>query len=476
MIPSCCKHIFIRAMLSSTSFALAFPVIVSAVQQPLYSQYTFNPLQHLAGIAPYFEPSDPPRDPAPPQGCAVTKAAYLVRHAAINANDFDYETYLEPFSDKLGNSTVDWSKIPELSFLASWSPPELDEQERITRTGKLEASQLGVELSYRYPSLRVPERVWASTAERTVVSAQSFIRGLEVDDDEINLVQVYEGEEAGADSLTPYSSCPKYSGSAGSDQASEYVETYTKPILARLHALAPKFNWTSDDVVGMFEWCGYDTVVRGSSPFCSLDLFRPDEWLQFEYGQDIMYHYNTGYGSEVSGFIGLPWVNSTFNLLRSPPSNDKQDLYVSFTHRELPPTVLVALGLFNNSAMTGTNDPNATMPLHQINYHRQWVSSYILPFLTNVAIEQMNCSSSYGYQNTSNPTFYRVLVNNSPQSLPGCVDGPLESCSATGLDNFLQKRVEMFGGYSQACAVDYQNSTDVLSIYVGSDNGTMVGK
>nr|POE77498.1 acid phosphatase pho11 [Quercus suber] len=288
-----------------------------------------------------------------------------------------------------------------------------------------------------------------------------------------SLVQVYEGEEAGADSLTPYSSCPKYSGSAGSDQASEYVETYTKPILARLHALAPKFNWTSDDVVGMFEWCGYDTVVRGSSPFCSLDLFRPDEWLQFEYGQDIMYHYNTGYGSEVSGFIGLPWVNSTFNLLRSPPSNDKQDLYVSFTHRELPPTVLVALGLFNNSAMTGTNDPNATMPLHQINYHRQWVSSYILPFLTNVAIEQMNCSSSYGYQNASNPTFYRVLVNNSPQSLPGCVDGPLESCSATGLEPFLQKRVELFGGYSQACAVDYQNSTDVLSIYAGSDNGTM---
>jgi acid phosphatase len=37
--------------------------------------YTFNPLQHLAGIAPYFEPEDPPLDPAPPQGCKVTRVS-----------------------------------------------------------------------------------------------------------------------------------------------------------------------------------------------------------------------------------------------------------------------------------------------------------------------------------------------------------------------------------------------------------------
>jgi acid phosphatase len=32
-------------------------------------------LQHLAGIAPYFEPEDPPLDPAPPQGCKVTRVS-----------------------------------------------------------------------------------------------------------------------------------------------------------------------------------------------------------------------------------------------------------------------------------------------------------------------------------------------------------------------------------------------------------------
>jgi acid phosphatase len=248
-----------------SSLCLFLPAVVLAQnQQPLYATYSFNPLQHLAGIAPYFEPSDPPRDPSPPQGCEVTRAAYLIRHAAINANDFDYESYLEPFTQKLQNSTVDWSKIPDLSFLSTWQPPKFEEEEQVTRTGRLEAAQLGVQISYRYPKLRLPKRVWSSTAERTVASAQGLIRGLELEDNGIELVEIYEGKKAGADSLTPYSSCPAYSSSAGSDQSSEYVEKYTKPIIARLHAMAPGFNWTSDDIVGMFEWCGYDTVCGGA--------------------------------------------------------------------------------------------------------------------------------------------------------------------------------------------------------------------
>ncbi|KAK3674053.1 hypothetical protein LTR78_005900 [Recurvomyces mirabilis] len=405
---------------------LSFTVLLSASltlaqnQQPLYSTYAFNPLQHLAGIAPYFEPADPPRDPSPPQGCSVTRAAYLVRHAAINANDFDYEEYLEPFGKKLANTTVDW--------------------------------------------------------KRTTISAQSFIHGLEMIDDEIEMVTISESKKAGADSLTPYSSCPGYSSSAGSKQSSTYVKTYTAPILARFKSLAPAFNWTSDDVVGMQEWCGYDTVIRGSSPFCSPSLFRADEWLQFEYSQDIMYHYNTGYGQPLSGTIGFPWLNATLNTLSAPPSEDDQDIYVSFTHRELPPTVLVALGIFNNSESTGINNPNATMPLDRINYHRQWVSSYILPFLTNVAIEQMNCSASYGYENVTDPTFYRVVVNQSPQTLPDCYDGPLESCSASGMQKLVQKRGEMFGNFSAACGVTYDNTTDVLSIYSRNLTGRSVGK
>jgi len=246
-----------------------------------------------------------------------------------------------------------------------------------------------------------------------------------------------------------------------------FLDIYTKPILSRFRAEIPNFNWTEDDIVGMQELCGYETVIRGSSPFCSLSLFTPDEWLGFEYMNDIMYHHNTGYGNPISGVLGWPWVNATSQLLFSNATgNATQDLYVSFTHRELPPTVLVALGLFNNSDFSGANNVNATMPSNMMNPARLWRSSHILPFLTNVAIEKMECDS-YGFQDEESTTgeYYRVLVNRSPQLLPGCVDGPGYSCSRSGFEGLLAERAEMFSGYGEKCGVDYKNSTDVLGIF-----------
>ncbi|KAH6661154.1 histidine acid phosphatase [Truncatella angustata] len=443
----------------------------------LYSTYNFNPLEHLAGIAPYFEPQDPPTSPDAPQGCSAVRAAYLSRHAAIFANDYDYEEYIEPFISKLQNNTaIDWSKIPSLNFLAKWSPPISEsEAEILTRVGKLEATELGVDLSFRYPNFRLPERVYTSSAERTYKSAQALVRGLEQDDNTINVVSIYESEESGADSLTPYKACPAYSSSAGSDESEVYQKIFTKPLIARFNDAAPEFNFTTNDVYGMMELCGYESVIRGSSPFCDLDLFTPDDWLAWEYTEDVRYHYNVGYGNEVAGYAGLPWFNATANLLMSEDA-DAQDLYVSFTHRELPPMVFVAMGLFNNSEFGGTeSEINATMPLDRINYRRAWKSSHVLPFLSNLAIERFNCTGSYGYEDGE---YYRVLVNSAPQPLTNCVDGPGTSCSRSGFESYVQERVDLFSGFSEACGTDYDNTTDTLTIYTDSSvgNGTVVGK
>lgn len=460
--------------------AVAVSALVSlSSATSLYSTYSFNPLEHLGGVAPYFEPQDPPTDPNAPQGCTPVRAAYLVRHAAIYANDFDVDEYIGPFMEKVDNLTsIDWSKIPALSFLSKWKPPMSEaEEELLTRVGKLEATQLGVSLSFRYEKFKNPQRVWTSSAERTFESAKSLVRGFETNDNTINVVSIYESEEGGADTLTPYQSCPAYSSSAGSKQAAVYKEKFASPIMARLNALAPSFNFTADDVYGMMELCGYESVIRGSSPFCDLDLFAPDDWLGWEYTADIQYHYNVGYGNPAAGFIGLPWLNATADLLlKTEDDSTVQDLYVSFTHRELPPTVLVAMGLFNNSEFGGSeSNINDTMPLDRINYRRAWKSSHVLPFLSNIAIEKLNCTGSYGYEDGD---YYRVLVNNAPQPVPDCADGPGTSCSRQGFQTYLEDRTDLFSGFSEKCGVDYKNSTDVLSIYTNPKvgNGTMVGK
>jgi hypothetical protein len=209
--------VFIRYAFLFSPFRCT-PYNRDALPHPI--SYHFNPLQHLAGVSPPFDPLDPPLDPSPPQGCNVTRAAYLIRHAAIYANDFDYETYIEPFVQKLSNTTVDWSTIPVLSFLATWKNLIADaEQEMLTRAGKLEATKLGVDISQRYQRLKPPGKIWASTAERTVKSAKALSAGLADDASDIQIMEIPEGEEEGANSLTPYESCPACSSSAGTNQS-----------------------------------------------------------------------------------------------------------------------------------------------------------------------------------------------------------------------------------------------------------------
>ncbi|TLD25347.1 hypothetical protein PspLS_05647 [Pyricularia sp. CBS 133598] len=454
------------------------PLAIPSLASSLNSEYTFNPLHHLAGISPYFEPLDPPRSPDAPQGCTVTRAAYLSRHAAIYANDFDYEEYMGPFISKWKNqSSVDWARIPSLSFLAHWEPPVTEaEASLLTRMGKLEASKLGVDLSFRYPNLSLPQHVWTSSAERTFESAKSLVRGFQREDNTIRVVSVYEGKESGANSLTPYKACPAYSGSTGSEQSQVYQEKFAKSIKARFNAAAPGFNFTTKDVFGMMQLCGYESVIRGRSKFCDLNLFGPDDWLGWEYSEDIRYHYNVGYGFPAAGYIGMPWLQATADLMTRDGGPDAEDLYISFTHRELPPMVMVAMGLFNNSQFGGSEATvNATMPSDAENPHRAWRSSHVVPFLTNIALERLECSGSYGFDNGQ---YHRVLVNSSPQLIPGCNDGPGTSCSKAAFEQFVKERTERFKGFSEKCGVTYKNSTDTMSLYTDgkAGNGSFVGK
>ena len=151
-------------LLASALVAIPFANVAAAA-------YAFDPLQHLAGISPYFEA--PLLDPRPPQGCNVSRASILVRHAAIFANDFDWEEYIEPFVDKLRNTTVDWRSAGPLAFLEKWQSPISDEElEDLTTVGRLESYKLGVDVRLRYPGLKDPSKVWTSTAERTYVTSR----------------------------------------------------------------------------------------------------------------------------------------------------------------------------------------------------------------------------------------------------------------------------------------------------------------
>ena len=147
----------------------------------------------------------------------------------------------------------------------------------------------------------------------------------------------------------------------------------------------------------------------------------------------------------------MPWVRSALDILSSDsPSTFNQSLYISFSHREEPPLVLTALGLFNNSAYYPSLDVNSTMPTDQINYERAWRTSDILPFLGHVGLERMDCRNGTAKDeesgNSTSP-FVRILVNSAPIPVPGCQHGPGDTCGLGDFTNYIQERAMLYGDF-----------------------------
>lgn len=208
-------------MYSSTGTVAAIALLATQVLSDNIGPYKFNPLEHLTGLAPPFRAQYPSLDPSPPQGCKVTKAAYLARHGQIEANERDFDVYVQPFIEKLQKCKVDWTKVPVLSFLATWETPvTASSKALLARVGKASAARFGADVAQRYNTLRTPKTIWASTTNRTIKSAEAFRVGLANEASQVKVVDIWEGKQDGANSLTPYKSCSLFKGSAGSNESS----------------------------------------------------------------------------------------------------------------------------------------------------------------------------------------------------------------------------------------------------------------
>ncbi|CAF1293391.1 unnamed protein product [Adineta steineri] len=456
--------LFICLITKGHASDISTPPIITA--GPTYGSYKFNVLQHLSGISPYFDSNANELSPDPPQGCIVDKAIYLVRHGSIYANDYDYNNTIYPFLQRLQNFSkrADFSKATDLAFLVHWTSPISNsnlEVEKLTESGSKEAFTLGTQLAQRYSNLILKSKnklfkIWASAANRTKESASALLAGLgkrQGVTDEI--ITVSEEKNQGANTFSPTKTCLQYDASVGSEQGNIWLKQYTTSIITRLNAMGSQFNFIANDVLAMQELCGYETVIRGSSPFCK--IFTPEEWLSFEYYFDIKYHYSLGYGNVLAPSLGMPWVEASSDLLNYTTDTD-QSLYINVVHREMPPLILTALNLFNDSNYVGAMNRNPTLPLDQINYQRAWKSSKFIPFLGHIALERLQCTSA-----SYTGKFVRILVNSAPQALPGCANGPGASCPLAQYMDYVGDRDELYQDFTDACKMNHQNTTDVLS-------------
>lgn len=124
-------------------------------------------------------------------------------------------------------------------------------------------------------------------------------------------------------------------------------------------------------------------------------------------------------------------------------------LHTFFTHRESPAFVAVALNLYNVTTPSSDGPSSSTPPLTHRPAGRSWKTSELVPFLGNVALERLACSSSDGAQ--ADGAFVRVLVNGKGESMGGCQGGPGDACPFEQFVDWVNERKTRWSGWDAVC-------------------------
>lgn len=160
-----------------------------------------------------------------------------------------------------------------------------------------------------------------------------------------------------------------------------------------------------------------------------------------------------GPGNPLSPYLGFPWLNVTGTLFsrlnsnKSNPEDDGQRFFVSFTHREVPPFLATALGIFNSSSTAAE-----VFPTDRINFARSWKMAELIPFLGHIGMEKMTCDASSGAP--AGTEFVRVIANSAPRPIPACQQGPGASCALHDFLDFVNANLETYGDFERVCRTD----------------------
>ncbi|KAI4250352.1 MAG: hypothetical protein LQ352_005357 [Teloschistes flavicans] len=354
-----------------------------------------------------------------------------------------------------------------LDFVNDWPYFSLDpsaEHDQLTSTGPyagtLSAFAAGTRLRTRYrnllssPSLPHPVNFWASDSNRVIETARYFATGffgLDWDSRQAAKLHIIpETPDLGANTLTPGDTCLKYREDllTGHDygliQLSKFRSAYLPPVSARFQVQNPGINFTVGEIYSMQEMCGFETLVRGSSPWCN--VFTHDDWLNFEYARDIIHYYRAGPGNRYGAVMGWLWFNATANLLAEGPDAGK--LFFSFVHDGDIVPMLAALDLFPSKIK---------LPVTHRPRDRAWKMSQVVPMNGRVIFERLTCeasskdSASRPYQQTRD--YVRINVNDGIVPLPTCSSGPGFSCPLESFLSIVQRRGKEVGDFRENCGV-----------------------
>ncbi|KAL8839654.1 MAG: hypothetical protein Q9170_001660 [Blastenia crenularia] len=355
----------------------------------------------------------------------------------------------------------------ELDFVNDWKYFSLEpsaEHDRLTTTGPyagtLSAFAAGTKLRTRYlnllssPSLSKPVNFWASDCSRVIQTARYFATGffgLDWDSEAAAKLHVIpETPGRGADTLTPGDTCLGYREDmqTGHDygliQLAKFRSTYLPAIAVRFQARNPGIEFTDGEIYSMQEMCGFEILVRGSSPWC--DVFNHEDWLNFEYARDVIHYYRAGPGNRFGPVMGWLWLNATANLLADGDRAGR--FFFSFVHDGDIIPMIAALDLLpSNEHLPVTYQPES----------RAWRTSQVVPMNGRIIFERLTCrSSARGSDGADRGTLehsVRVNVNDGVIAIPQCSAGPGSSCPLGDFLALVHRRGKEIGVFGKMCGL-----------------------
>ncbi|KAL8908545.1 MAG: hypothetical protein Q9207_000755 [Kuettlingeria erythrocarpa] len=373
----------------------------------------------------------------------------------------------------LGPNIPTWNIFNHLGGNGPWiqkvdapDPEPSSHHDQLTTTGPyagtLSAFTSGAKLRTRYLSL-LPSRplnFWASDCKRVVETARYFATGFFGLDWETstpkgtakaNLHIIPESFDRGADTLTPGDTCFQYRKDMqighdyGLIQLSKFRSTYLPAVAARFEAQNPGVRFTDGEIYSMQEMCGFEILVRGSSPWC--EVFNHEEWLDFEYARDVIHYFRAGPGNKYGLPMGWPWLNATAELLERGPGAGT--LFFSFVHDGDIIPMLAALDLFPS---------RKPLPVTHRPHSRAWRTSQVVPMNGRIIFERLTCDTlPQSFPSTdanASERFVRVNVNDGVVAFPGCSSGPGSSCPLEDFLALVRRRGKNIGDFRQTCGLD----------------------
>lgn len=224
-----------------------------------------------------------------------------------------------------------------LSFVQDWSffvPTPQHSLESLVPVGPyagtLSAFATGTKLRTRYAHLLEHAQAnnqtsfWASGSKRVIDTARYFGAGFfGIDwqaEGRARLHVIPETNDRGADTLTPGDTCKNYVENVdefghdyGYRKVREWQLVYLPAIVRRLNDENPALMTTAAEVYVMQEICGFETLAKGQSDWCS--VFSHEEMEKFEYARDVLHFYRSGPGNRYAAGMGWLWLNASTSLL-----------------------------------------------------------------------------------------------------------------------------------------------------------------